>query len=229
MLPEAVLTFDSLMESPLRHPARRLVATGTAPLPEAVPSGARRQVLETALRLFAERGFAGASIRDIAKACGLQGPTLYSHFPSKEHVLAELLRIAHEEHLRRVRGALLDCEPDPRRQIAAWVRAHVGFHTAFPMLAVVGNSELHMLSAGLAEPILTVRRQAEETLMDVLDRGIARGLFTVPHPWLSIAAIGGMGLRVAFWYAPETGIAADLVADSYAEFALRILGAKAPD
>ena len=213
------------MDSPLSSSSRRLAATDTAPLPEAVPSGSRRLILETALRLFAERGYSGTSIRDIAAACGLQGPTIYSHYPSKEHVLAELVRIAHEEHLRRVRAALLDSQPDPCEQIRAYVRAHVRFHTDFPMLAVVGNTELHMLSPELGQPIFQVRKQSEQILMDVAQRGIDRGLFKVPHPWLSVAAIGGMGLRVAFWYAPEGGIAPELVASSYADFALRILGA----
>lgn len=217
------------MESPLHNATRRLAATDTLPLPEAVPSGARRAILETALRLFAERGYSGTSIRDIAAACGLQGPTLYSHYPSKEHVLAEILRIGHEEHLRRIRAALLDCVPDPRRQVAAWVGAHVGFHAEFPMLAVVANTELHMLSAGLGAPILQVRKQSEQTLMDIAQRGIDRGLFKVPHPWLAIAAIGGMGVRVAFWFSPEAGIPAATVEDSYKEFALRILGADAKE
>ena len=213
------------MESPLANASRRLAATDTAPLPEAVPSGSRRLILETALRLFAERGYSGTSIRDIAAACGLQGPTLYSHYSSKEHVLAEILRIGHEEHLRRVRAALLDCQPDPRRQVAAYMRAHVRFHADFPMLAVVANSELHMLSAELGAPIFQVRKHSEQILMDIVERGIDRKLFKVAHPWLSVAAIGGMGLRVAFWFAPETGIDAGLVADLYADFALRVLGA----
>lgn len=212
------------MESPIPSASRRLAATDTAPLPESTPSGARRLVLETALRLFAERGYSGTSIRDIAAACGLQGPTLYSHYPSKEHVLAELVRIAHDEHLRRVRGALLDCQPDPRQQLAAYVRAHVRFHTDFPMLAVVGNTELHMLSPELGEPIFQVRKQSEQTLMEVAQRGIDRGLFKVPHPWLAVAGIGGMGLRVAFWFSRDAGVTADQVADAYAEFALRIVG-----
>lgn len=213
------------MDHPMLSTSRRLMATGAALLPQDVPSGARRVVLETALRLFAERGFSGTSIRDIASACGLQGPTLYSHFPSKEHVLAELLRIAHEEHQRGIRTGLLDSQPDPREQIRAFMRAHVRFHTDFPMLAVVGNSELHMLSPALGAPILQLRRNSEQILIDVVQRGIERGLFKVPHAWLSVAAIGGMGLRVAFWYAPATGIPAEQVADAYAQFALRVLGA----
>jgi len=90
---------------------------------------------------------------------------------------------------------------------------------------VVGNTELHMLSAQLGQPIYQVRKQSEQTLMDIAQRGIDRGLFKVPHPWLAVAAIGGMGLRVAFWFSAEAGITADLVAESYAEFALRILAA----
>lgn len=215
------------MKSPLQDAARRLAATDTAPLPEAVASGARRLILEAALRLFAEHSYSGTSIRDIASACGLQGPTLYSHFASKEHVLAELLRIGHEEHLRRLRAALLDCAPDPRLQIQAVVRAHVRFHADFPMLGVVVNTELHMLAPPLGAPIHVLRSQSEQALMDVAQRGIDRGVFKVPHPWLSVAAIGGMGLRVAFWFSPDCGIDADVVADSYAEFALRILGASA--
>jgi AcrR family transcriptional regulator len=213
------------MDSPVTSASRRLVATATAPLPEAVPSGSRRLILETALRLFAERGYSGSSIRDIATACGLQGPTIYSHYPSKEHVLAELVRIAHDEHLRRVRAALLESQPDPREQIRAYVHGHVRFHTDFPMLAVVGNTELHMLSPELGEPIYQVRKQSEQTLIDIAQRGIDRGVFKVPHAWLAVAAIGGMGLRVAYWFAPEGEIAPEQVASAYAEFALRILGA----
>ena len=93
---------------------------------------------------------------------------------------------------------------------------------------VVGNSELHMLSAELGGPIYQLRKQAEQMLMDIAQRGIDKGLFKVPHPWLAVAAIGGMGLRVAFWFSPQAGIEAAMVADTYAEFALRIMGASAP-
>lgn len=204
--------------------SRRLAATAHAPLPDAGLSPARRLILETALQLCAERGYSGTSIRDIAAACGLKGPTLYSHYASKEAVLAEILRMGHEEHLRYVRTALLDCESDPRAQIRAWATGHVRFHTDFPMLAVVTNSEMHMLSAEALAPILGVRRQAEQMLHDIIERGRARKRFNVLDPWLSAAAIGGMGLRVAFWFAPGGKFSAQQVADNYAEFALRVLG-----
>lgn len=207
---------------------RRIAAQSTADLPDSVSTSPRGVVLHAALKLFAERGYSGASIRDIAAASGVQHATLYSHFPSKEHVLAELARIGHEEHLRRVRAALLDCEPDPRRQIVAFVKAHVSLHTDFPMLAVVANSELHMLSQKLGGPTFELRKHAESLLSDIVKRGVDRGVFKVPDVWLAVAAIGGMGLRVAYWYTPGAEVTAAQVGSAYSEFALRILGAGEP-
>ncbi|MGH7860068.1 MAG: helix-turn-helix domain-containing protein, partial [Candidatus Binatia bacterium] len=79
------------MELVQRFGGRRLEARATG-LPAGVsPPGTRRQILDAALRLFAERGYGGTSIRDIARAAGVQSASLYSHYPSKEHVLAEIV------------------------------------------------------------------------------------------------------------------------------------------
>jgi AcrR family transcriptional regulator len=173
--------------------------------------------------LFAECGYAGASVRDIAAAAGVKPATIYAHYPSKEHILAELCRIGHEEQYRGVREAVLGSRPDPREQIVGYVRAHVGFHTMFPMLAVVSNAELHVLGDALGSKTFTLRSQSEQLLTDIVQRGVDQALFRIPDVWLAVAAIGGMGLRVAYWYAPDHGLSAKQVAEGYAEFALRIL------
>jgi AcrR family transcriptional regulator len=60
------------------------------------PADARRtdtheRILDVALRLFAERGFAGTSIRDIADELGVTKAALYYHFASKDAIFAELV------------------------------------------------------------------------------------------------------------------------------------------
>ncbi len=51
----------------------------------------RREILETAARLICEKGFQGASLRDIADACGLTKAGLYHHCRSKDHLLLEIM------------------------------------------------------------------------------------------------------------------------------------------
>jgi AcrR family transcriptional regulator len=203
---------------------RRLAAVATVLPPGAAQDGSRGVILGEALRLFAEHGYGGASIRDIAQLVGIKGASVYSHFPSKAHVLAELIRIGHEEHLHRMRTALLSAGPEPQSQLKAVVRAHVLAHAEYSMLAVVANAEMHALPAEFARPILDVRRQSETLMIEVIQRGVDLGVFHVPDVQLAMPAIGAMGLRVAHWYTPELGKSPEQIADTFAEFACRVVG-----
>jgi AcrR family transcriptional regulator len=51
----------------------------------------RRQLLDVALDIFAERGFHSTSMDDVALAAGVTKPVLYQHFPSKRALYRELL------------------------------------------------------------------------------------------------------------------------------------------
>jgi AcrR family transcriptional regulator len=50
----------------------------------------RRDILDAANRLFAERGFHETTVEDVAQAAGVAKGTIYLYFPSKEHVLLAL-------------------------------------------------------------------------------------------------------------------------------------------
>jgi AcrR family transcriptional regulator len=63
------------------HPPRHRAAAGYARGEET-----RRRIVEVALRLFGERGYEGASTRDIAAAAGVNAPALQYYFDSKEGV-----------------------------------------------------------------------------------------------------------------------------------------------
>jgi AcrR family transcriptional regulator len=70
----------------------------------------RAGILQEAARLFAERGFAGASMSELALACGISKPLLYHYYRDKEHLLADivngyvdgLIRIVAEVRARRL-------------------------------------------------------------------------------------------------------------------------------
>jgi len=52
---------------------------------------ARNTILNAAMELFAQKGYAGSSIREICQAAGVTKPVLYYHFRGKEHLYQELM------------------------------------------------------------------------------------------------------------------------------------------
>lgn len=66
------------------------------------PEGTKRAVLDAAERLFAERGFAGTSMRDIADASGVSQPLIQHHFGHKEQLYAAALRRAVDAFVTRL-------------------------------------------------------------------------------------------------------------------------------
>jgi AcrR family transcriptional regulator len=64
-----------------------------------------QRVREAALKLFAARGFAAVSMREIAGEVGVQAAALYNHFPNKQALLADLMRAHMEDLLAAVLAA----------------------------------------------------------------------------------------------------------------------------
>lgn len=106
----------------------------------------RQQILDTAAELFADRGFHGVSVHDIGTACGVSGPALYRHFPSKDAVLSDMLIAISEELLAEGR-ARADATSDPRGALDSLIGWHVDFALTHPALIVVQEREWTNLDA----------------------------------------------------------------------------------
>lgn len=81
----------------------------------------RQRVYTAALEEFRRSGMAAADVGKIAAAAGVARGTFYFHFPSKEHVLAELER-REEIRLARRLSAFMDGEPDLKAVFGEVVR-----------------------------------------------------------------------------------------------------------
>ena len=210
--------------SPASPPQARFPGQQACLPPGVVPEGPRRRILEAALQLFASQGFHGVSVRDLARELRLQPSALYAHFPSKEHVLAELTLVGHQAQHEALRAALLDAGADPVAQIQALVRQNATLHATYPQLAIVANEELHALKLELAAATLELRKQSAALLLEVILRGLALGRFSCQSPRVTAAAIAAMGLRIPYWYQPEGELTIDELASIHAELTLRMLG-----
>jgi len=88
----------------------------------------RRQLLDVAVDVFAERGFHGTSMDEVAEAAGVTKPVLYQHFDSKRELYLELLEDV-GRHLVSAVTAAVGGAAGPRQQVEAGFRAYFDFVT----------------------------------------------------------------------------------------------------
>ena len=91
----------------------------------------RRQLLETALHTFGERGFTATSMNDVAEAAGVTKPVLYQHFESKHELYLELLTDT-ANRLKAVIQAAVEAEAEARGQVDAAFGAFFDFFEVEP-------------------------------------------------------------------------------------------------
>jgi TetR/AcrR family transcriptional regulator, cholesterol catabolism regulator len=148
----------------------------------------RALVLDSAARLFAERGYHGASIRDIAAAAGMTPAAIYSHFASK----AGLLVAVYEEGVGRIAGALDAALEKPPRG----ARLHA---------ACAAHLETLLEGGDYAQVVLRVWPkdvpEAAARLRRLRDGYEARFRRLVPDKHLRLLLLGAMNAAPG-WYRP---------------------------
>jgi TetR/AcrR family transcriptional regulator len=72
---------------------------------------ARERILETAIGMFAEKGYAGTSVREIVEQAGVSKPVLYYYFKSKEGLFLAILDLA-EDLQKQLLSEILKSEGD---------------------------------------------------------------------------------------------------------------------
>lgn len=117
----------------------------------------RDQILDTAAELFAARGFHGVSVADLGAACGISGPALYKHFPSKQAMLAEML-VSISEELLRVGEERVAQADGPRAALHSLVAWHVDFALRHRPLIVVQDRDWESLPADARERVRSLQR-----------------------------------------------------------------------
>ena len=189
----------------------------------------RRQAIENvASDLFREHGYAATSIRDIARALSVQGPSLYAHVTSKEDVLWGIVERAAARFEAAADEADREAEArrpgDPAEAIAALVRAHVEVLTGDVDEAGVFVREWRALGPERRAAILARRDAYEARFRRRIEEGIAVGAFAMTDPAIAASTLLSALNGVATWYDPAGRLPAGRIADHLVDLSLRMLG-----
>ncbi|QUQ64139.1 TetR/AcrR family transcriptional regulator [Kutzneria sp. CA-103260] len=189
------------------------------------------QLLDVAEGLFAERGFEGTSMEDVARAAGVTRPVIYSHYASKDEVFLACVR--------RARGELEAGIREPEIMIEAGASVEIVMERAgevfFSLLErdprrwmVLFNPSI-ALSAELSERLVAMRRHTIARIAEML------GHFSAGDEEANTAfayAVSGVGEQLGRWWLANPNIPKARLIAYYRDFitgGLTAWQAAAPD
>lgn len=194
------------LESPPRKKVPRVVREG--------------QMLQVAGRVFAARGFHGASMDDIAEAAGISKPMLYNYFGSKEGLYFAYVNHSYRELIAAIDAAVAEAGRHPEEQLWAGTLAYYRY-------VDVHRDTFGVLFREVGDPggaVVAVRRRIRRRVSVSFDQlleeagveaaavggieplaeawvGAARSLanWWLDHPEESAEAVTGRLVKLAFW------------------------------
>jgi TetR/AcrR family transcriptional regulator, cholesterol catabolism regulator len=153
----------------------------------------RDELTRVAARLFAERGYQGTSLADLAAELGMQKPSLYHHIASKEDLLWEVAREGAEAFHAALDGVPPGSAPE---RIRLALRAHLAVVAGQLDIATVFVREWRYLGAERRERFVAERRRYEERIRDLFREGVERSELRTD---LDVATAALLFLSAANW------------------------------
>lgn len=145
-------------------------------------------IIEKAAKLFREKGFGAASMRDIAETVGVEAASLYNHIQSKSEILQAIcFRVANDfiMHLENVeRNAELTL-----RKMETIIRFHIRMMLEQYEYVYISDHEWRHLPEPYLSNFLNQRRSYRRRLSDILEEGILKNEIKSIDPYVAVLTI----------------------------------------
>ena len=119
------------------------------------------------LELFASKGFGQVGMRELATCLGLSAGSLYHHYPSKQHLLLDLIEEFYEELLATL-DRLNQKGPAKRDKLQNLIRAHLNLHREMPWHFRLAERDSGCLNDEQQARVRQLREQYEHRLLLML-------------------------------------------------------------
>lgn len=131
----------------------------------------KAQIIQTAAKLFKEKGYSAVTMRDLAKAMGIRAASLYNHINSKQDILKDIIISLAEEFTQGMQQIQLS-DKNTIEKLKLIVSLHVDItsRNTFGM-ASLNNDWMHLEEQ--LDYYLDLRQNYEDNFREILMEGIA--------------------------------------------------------
>jgi len=175
----------------------------------------RKQLIATAIEVFALKGFHNTSMNDVADAAGVTKPVLYQHFASKRELYREILGEIGSELRDTIAKATAEAD-GPRQQI------ELGFRAYFRFVETHNNAFRVLFGAGTRrdEEFALEARRVEGSIAEIIaDLIQIEGLSPVRRLLLGNGIVSLAEGACRYWLLHDVDVDADTLADEVSQLA----------
>jgi AcrR family transcriptional regulator len=177
-------------------------------------SNRRDVILAKAAALFASKGVAATTVREIADSVGILSGSLYHHFDSKDAIVDELLR-SYLADLQARYAKVVSASDDPRTTIENLVHASLENVEAHPHATEIFQNDYNLLHGQPRFRYLKgTSAEVQKTWLDVITAGVESGAFRSDiDPQIMYRILRDVVWQSVRWFRPTPGHSLRQLAD----------------
>jgi TetR/AcrR family transcriptional regulator, cholesterol catabolism regulator len=181
----------------------RISSPHRSPAPDAGTRFDRRlsKILGYAVEVFYEKGYAGASMRDLSRASGMSLAGMYYYFKSKEQLLYLIQKHTFTTIMEQLRERLVEVS-DPEQRVRVFVLNHIEYFLVNQKAMKVLSHEDDVLKNSLGADILSLKREYYRTCMQLMD-ALQKEKRLEFNSRVAVLSLFGMMNWIYTWYKPR--------------------------
>jgi len=180
----------------------------------------KKLLLAEAAKLFREKSFEAATLRELAKRAGIKGGSVYYHFSSKQEILYNIMDYTLTELTFQLKESI-KTETDFAKKFRKAIETHIIYHINNLDMTYVTDSEIRSLTQDYYDLISKKRKRYENIFSEMLEDAIEKGLLNIKNSKLATFAILQMCTGVSYWYKNGGPLGVNDIVEVYFEFVYR--------
>ncbi|HMH33541.1 MAG TPA: TetR/AcrR family transcriptional regulator [Puia sp.] len=165
-------------------------------------------IIEKASKLFREKGFGAASMRDLAEHVGVEAASLYNHIQSKSEILQAICFKVANEFISHLDAVEASAQPTLQK-MEMIIRFHIRMMLDKYEFVYISDHEWRHLPEPYLSNFLNQRRSYRKSLSDIIERGIANGEIKTMEPYVTVLTILSAISGIESWQRSRKQISAE--------------------
>lgn len=186
---------------------------------ETIAINRKEQILQKAAKMFKEKGFAAASMREIGSELGMEAASLYHHIKSKEEIL-ETICFEMADELTLAISEVNDIYFNAEEKLRLAIQKHVLIITNNTDKSAVFLHEWRSLSEPKLTEFKTLRDAYENELKVIIDEGVKEDIFgDIDQKFATLTILSTLNW-INEWYSPQGKMNSTEIANKLSDFIL---------